>query len=226
MGYYTLASLGIQNSGGAVTTEILYSALLVVCAFWLGACPFSVWVGRWRLGKDIRGYGDGNPGATNVFRAGDTRSGLIALALDIAKGVPFVFIAHSLFGLPEMMVMTVGLCAILGHAFSPLLRLRGGKALAVTFGVLLALPQHEMLIAFLAFMVLGFLFIEIDAWTAMLGPAGSLAYLATTGTSQAQALFMLCVLIILAIKHFDSLKTVPRFKVKPLTWLQSGRRGT
>ncbi len=35
-------------------------------AFSLGACPFAVWIGQWLLGKDIRGYGDGNPGAARL----------------------------------------------------------------------------------------------------------------------------------------------------------------
>ena len=206
-------------------TEVLNVTLLVVAAFGLGACPFSVWVGRWFLGKDIRDYGDGNPGAANVFRAGDVKSGLIALILDIAKGFPFVFMAHSLFRFPETVAMMVGLGAILGHAFSPLLRLRGGKAIAVTFGVLLALPQHELLITFAAFTFLGFLLIENDAWTVMLGPAGTLAYLVTTRGISWESLFMLCVFVILAVKHFDELKTVPRVRGRLIHWFQSRRPG-
>ena len=142
---------------------ISYSTLLAVSAFWLGACPFSVWIGRWFLGKDIRDYGDGNPGAANVFRAGGSKAGYLAAFLDVVKGAPFVVLAYLFFDLPDLVVMVVALSAILGHAFSPFLGWRGGKAVAVTFGVLLALPQHEILIAFVAFLVLGFLFIEIDA---------------------------------------------------------------
>ena len=160
--------------------QIMPTIALAVFAFGLGACPLSVWIGRWFLGRDIREYGDGNPGAANVFRAGGHKLGYLAVILDVAKGIPFVFLAHSYFELPSLAVVAVALSAILGHAFSPLLRWRGGKAIAVTFGVLLALPQHEMLIAFTAFMVLGFLFIEIDAWTVMFGAAGSLAYLASS----------------------------------------------
>ena len=206
--------------------EVFYPTLLVVSAFWLGACPFSVWIGQWLLGKDIREYGDGNPGAASVFRAGGHKSGFLALILDIAKGVPFVALANSFFGFPEVVVMAVALSAILGHAFSPLLRLRGGKSIAVTFGVLLALPQHEMLIAFAVFMLLGFLFIEIDAWTAMFGATGSLVYLATTGASPLQPLFMLCVLVVFGVKHFDELRTIPRPKGRLINWLQSRRRET
>jgi glycerol-3-phosphate acyltransferase PlsY len=204
--------------------EIAYSTVLAVSAFCLGACPFSVWIGHWLLGKDIRAFGDTNPGAFNVFRAGGPKSFYLALLLDIAKGVPFVFLAHSYFGLPEAAAMTVGLSAILGSAFSPVLRLKGGKSLAVTGGVLIALPQHEVLIAVLVFMFLVFLFVETDAWIVMLGLAGSLIYLLVTKGSSWEPLFMLCVLAILAAKHYKDLQTVPRFKVRPVAWLRTRRR--
>jgi len=206
--------------------EVFYPTLLALSAFWLGACPFSVWIGRWVLGKDIRDYGDGNPGAANVFRAGGRKSGYLAAILDTAKGAPFVALAHSVFAFPTIIVMAVALSAILGHAFSPMLRLRGGKSVAVTFGALFALPQHEILITFALFTFLGFLFIEIDAWTVMLGAIGSLGYLAITRGNSWELLFMLCVLGILAVKHFDDLQTIPRARGRLIGWLQSRRRKT
>jgi len=203
--------------------EIFYFALLVVLAFWLGACPFSVWVGKWLLGKDIRDYGDGNPGAFNVLRAGGRKAFALALFLDIGKGVPFVALAYYYFGLPEVMVMAVGLSAILGHAFTPLLRFNGGKALAVTGGVLLALPQHEMFIAVVIFMLLGFLLISVDAWRVMFGMTATLIYLVVAKGVSLEPLFMLCVIAILVVKHFDDLKTRPRFKGKLISWFQARR---
>ena len=204
--------------------ETFQPALLAVLAFWLGACPFSLWIGQRLLGKDIRDYGDGNPGAANVFRAGGRKSGFLAVVMDVGKGAPLVVLAHSFFGFPEVVLIAVGLSATLGHAFSPLLRLRGGKSVAVTFGVLLALPQHEILITFAVFMFLGFLFIEVDAWTVMFGPVGSLAYLVSSKGSSWQSLFMLCVLIVLAVKHFDELKTLPRFELRLVSWFRSRSR--
>jgi glycerol-3-phosphate acyltransferase PlsY len=197
----------------------LVALLLVISAFWLGACPFSVWIGRWLLGKDIRVYGDGNPGAANVFRAGGRKAFALAVILDIAKGMPFVILAYSFFKLPDPVVLAIGICPILGHAFSPLLRLRGGKAIGVTMGVLIALPQHYLLITFLIFMLLGYLFIEIDAWVVILGATGSLVYAAVAKGSSWEALFMLCVLAILVTKHFADLKAIPRFKGKLIRWL-------
>jgi glycerol-3-phosphate acyltransferase PlsY len=202
----------------------LVALLLAISAFWLGACPFSVWIGRWLLGKEIRDYGDTNPGAANVLRAGGRKAFVLAVVLDVAKGVPFVILAHSFFGLPEPMVLAIGLCPILGHAFSPMLRLRGGKAIAVTIGVLIALPQTHMLITFLAFMLLGYLFIEIDAWVVILGATGSLVYLLIAKGGSWETLFMLCVLAILVTKHFADLKTFPRFKGKLIRWLLPAKR--
>jgi len=206
--------------------EVFYSVVLALSAFWLSACPFSFWIGRLVLGKDIREYGDGNPGAFNVFRAGGRVSGCLAVILDVAKAVPFVILTYSYFKLSEPVILLVALCAIMGHAFSPLLGFRGGKSVSVTFGVLAALPSPEILVTLVIFILLGFFFLENDAWIVMLGPAGSLSYLVVTGASHWESLFMLCVLTVLGIKHFDELQTVPKLKVRVIGWIQSGRRET
>ncbi len=200
--------------------------LLALGAFSLGACPFSVWIGRWRLGKDIRDYGDGNPGSANVFRSGGRKLGSLALGLDILKGVPFVALAHWFFSLSEPAVMAVAVSAILGHAFSPLLRFRGGKAIAITFGVMLALPQYEILATFTVLMVLAFLFVRTDAWAVILTAAGSLACLAIMGARPWESLFMLCVLAILALKHYRELQTIPSLNGRLIGWLQIKGRET
>jgi glycerol-3-phosphate acyltransferase PlsY len=201
--------------------EILLTALLSAAAFGLAAVPFSLFIGRWLLGKDIRDYGDGNPGAANVFRAGGHKAGYLAVFCDVGKGVPFVFLAGTSFGLPALSVVAVGLGAVLGHAFSPFLRWRGGKAVAVTFGVLLALPAHEVPLAFIACAIVGALFIEADAWAVVFAAAGSLAYLAFTGAEAWEILLMLSLLAVLAVKHRDDLRTVPGFRGRLVRWLQS-----
>jgi len=206
--------------------EAIKTSLLAVAAFGLGSIPFSIVVGRWFLGKDPRDYGDGNPGAANIFRAGGGKIGYLAVFLDVAKGVPFVSLAHSVFGLPDIAVVIVGMSAISGHAFSPFLRWHGGKAVAVAFGVLLALPQHEVLLAFIVCIVLGALLIEVDAWTVIFGAAGSMAYLAVNRGSSWETLLMLCILAVFAVKHFNDLHTFPGFRGRLVRWLQSVIRGT
>lgn len=207
--------------------EVFYSIFLILAAFLLGACPFSVWIGRLFLKKDITKYGDGNPGSVNVFHAGgNIKIGLLAVLLDIVKGIPFVYISYAVFDLPMGVVVAVGFSAILGHAFSPLLRFRGGKSVAVTFGVIIALPQLDTLFVFTLLTVLGFLFIEQHSWVVMPGPAVTLTYLLITRGISWESLFMLCVLVLFIIKQYDRLWTIPRFRVKPIGWLQSRSRET
>lgn len=204
--------------------QIFYFALLVVLAFWLGACPFSLWIGKAFLHKDIKNYGDGNPGAYNVMRAGGRWLFALALVADIGKGVPFVALANYHFGLPEAMVMTVGLSAILGHAFTPLLKFNGGKALAVTAGVLLAMPQHEMFIAVVILMLLAYLLIDVDAWRVTLAMTATLIYLLITKGLSLEPVFIVCIIAILAFKHFHDLRTTrPKFRGKLITWLHDRR---
>jgi acyl phosphate:glycerol-3-phosphate acyltransferase len=104
-------------------------------AFLSGALPFSVWIGRLALGRDIRRYGDHNPGMTNVFRAGGKGWGVVAMLLDGFKGAIPVGLAYWLFRLSGWGMAAIAAAPILGHAFSPFLKFRGGKAVAVTFGV-------------------------------------------------------------------------------------------
>ena len=198
---------------------MIYTVLLALGAFLLGACPFSVILGRIFLKKDIRKYGDGNPGAANVFRAGGHKLGYLAVILDLAKGVPFVLLAHTLVGLAGLALVPIAICAILGHAFSPFLQWKGGKAIAITFGVLLALPQHEALIAFIVLVIIGALMLDNDSWGMMLGAIGTLAFLVLSEASTWELVIMLGVLVIFTVKHFQDLRSLPGFKGRLVRWI-------
>jgi glycerol-3-phosphate acyltransferase PlsY len=130
-----------------------------LAGFLLGSIPFSVLLGQLALGRDVRGYGpDGNPGAANAWRAGGLRLGLPVLALDFLKGALPVALARFQSGVDGWALLPVALAPILGHAFSPFLRLQGGKALAVTFGVWTGLRPGEGPLALGALLAL-FLFL-------------------------------------------------------------------
>jgi glycerol-3-phosphate acyltransferase PlsY len=112
--------------------------------FFCGSLMFSYWLGKLALGRDIRTIGDGNPGTTNVFRAGGKWVGILAFALDALKGAIPVSIAKYLVGIDGVGLVIVSLAPILGHAFSPFLRFQGGKAAAVSLGVWMALTLWEI----------------------------------------------------------------------------------
>lgn len=207
--------------GEIIEMEMLFSLILAVVAFFLGACPFSVWIGRKALGKDITKYGDGNPGAANVFRAGTVTLGITALILDIAKGIPFIWLAYYAFDLPFANLLFIGISAILGHAFSPFLKFKGGKAIAVTFGVLIALPQTELLFIFALFTLFGFLFIEQNSWMIMMGPTGSSLFLLIYSGFSIELFFILCILVLFIYKQHKELTTAPVFGINILKWMHS-----
>lgn len=109
--------------------------LSTLAGFLLGSIPFSVVVGRLAGGGDVRRFGDGNPGAANVLRAAGWGWAILALLLDGFKGAIPVGIAWYTLKISGLSIVPVALAPVLGHAFSPWLHWRGGKAVTVTFGI-------------------------------------------------------------------------------------------
>lgn len=204
--------------------HLITLSLLSIGAFFLGACPFALWIGRRFLKKDIRKYGDANPGSWNVLRAGGRKTFALALLLDAGKGVPFVLIGDLVFelSLPELLI--IGFCAILGHAFSFFLHFHGGKAVAVTYGMLLALPQREMVVILAICMVIYVLLIESHAWVVILGAASTLLILVLRHTGTAEILFLIALSALLVFRYFPELKTMPGYKGVLVNLFQAGRR--
>ena len=106
-----------------------------VGAFFVGSVPFGYIVAKSK-GIDIRKFGSGNIGATNVKRALGEKLGLLVLVLDTLKGFLSAFLATSILGSQELGFL-VGLTAVLGHCFSPFLQFRGGKGISTGLGALL-----------------------------------------------------------------------------------------
>ncbi len=113
-----------------------YFATALAGGYLLGSIPFGVALTRLAGLGDIRGIGSGNIGATNVLRTGHKGLAALTLVLDGGKGAAAVLIGWS-FG-PDMAV-TAAAAAVIGHLFPVWLRFRGGKGVATTLGVLIAI---------------------------------------------------------------------------------------
>jgi acyl phosphate:glycerol-3-phosphate acyltransferase len=127
-----------------------------VIGFLLGGLPSGLWIGRAR-GVDLRTAGSRNIGATNAYRVLGARWGILVFALDAAKG--FLAAATPALlaratgiaaGTDALLAATIagGLAAIVGHVFSPWLRFRGGRGVATSLGVFLAIGPVPILLAF------------------------------------------------------------------------------
>ncbi len=124
-------------------------ALAFFIGFLCGSVPFGYLAGAVNR-IDIRRYGSGNIGFTNVQRVLGLKWAAPVLLLDIAKGVLPVIFARSLNLLPVI----VGTGAVLGHIFSPWLKFNGGKGVATTIGVAAVLCPRSLLWSLLLFFII------------------------------------------------------------------------
>ncbi len=122
--------------------EAIACIVAVAAAYVAGATPFGYFAGKMR-GIDIRQHGSGNIGATNVFRVLGKRTGIPVFILDMLKGYLPVVITRTVAGNqgiePEWPSIAAAIGSVLGHNFTFWLQFKGGKGIATSAGVLLAL---------------------------------------------------------------------------------------
>lgn len=119
--------------------------LAIIFAYLLGSIPVGYILGRVAKGIDVRRFGSGNFGTTNVFRVVGPLPGLIVLVLDILKGlIPVTvfgdFLLHNFPGFDPIFVrLILAVAAVCGHNWTIFLKFRGGKGIATTTGALVGL---------------------------------------------------------------------------------------
>lgn len=123
--------------------------LALLIAYLLGAVPMTLLVARLGAGLDLRQFGSGNLGATNLYRALGWRFAIPAGLFDVAKGAAPTLLLPPRIGPEPWIPLAVGAAAILGHVFSIFVRFRGGKGVATAAGVVLALAPVPLLVSFL-----------------------------------------------------------------------------
>jgi acyl phosphate:glycerol-3-phosphate acyltransferase len=119
--------------------------LLIVLAYLIGSIPTSVWVSQYFFKIDIRDYGSGNAGATNVYRVLGPKWGTIVMVGDMIKGIIAVKLALLLPAYADNEINLqnlqtgLGLAAVIGHIFPIWADFRGGKGVATLFGLVLGI---------------------------------------------------------------------------------------
>jgi glycerol-3-phosphate acyltransferase PlsY len=133
--------------------ELFGFALTAIVSYLLGSIPTGYLVAKAR-GIDIRSVGSGNIGATNVFRILGKPAGITVLLIDALKGfVACRFVAFGPSAPSEAHQMVAGLFAILGHNYTCWLHFKGGKGIATSAGVLLALAPTACAVAVTTFLI-------------------------------------------------------------------------
>ena len=111
--------------------------VVFVLSYILGSIPFSLIITKIK-GINLREAGSGNIGATNVARTGNKFLAVLTLLLDSFKGFIAIYIAQQFFD-NDLWIYASAILAVLGHMFPIWLRFNGGKGVATTLGILIAL---------------------------------------------------------------------------------------
>ncbi|MFW6150106.1 MAG: glycerol-3-phosphate 1-O-acyltransferase PlsY [Chloroflexota bacterium] len=142
-------------------------AAVVVIAYLLGSIPFGLIIGKLRSGIDVREYGSGKTGATNVMRSVGRRFGVLTIVLDVAKAAGAVLLAKAIVGdggtmgglvtPPQLAQVLAGFAVIGGHNWPVFAGFRGGRGVTVAFGTLFAIypPAGVLGVEVLAISALG-----------------------------------------------------------------------
>jgi len=113
--------------------------LMLVGAYLVGSVPTAYIVGRWGRGIDVRQYGSGNVGASNLLRSSGKWLATVVTIVDIGKGILMVWAAQAA-GLDINQQVAIGLATIIGHNWPVFLRFNGGRGVLTTAGVAFFLP--------------------------------------------------------------------------------------
>ena len=134
---------------------------VVVLSYLIGSFPTSIIVSKYLKGIDIRDFGSGNPGGTNVWRTLGWKAGISVMLLDVAKGwVAAYYIAQFGYenGLISHLIVQIlaGISSILGHVYPIFSKFKGGKGVGTAAGMLIAIYPLALLFCFSVFLLVAF----------------------------------------------------------------------
>lgn len=194
-----------------------------------GSLPWGLWLGRAMRGVDVRTLGSRNLGATNVYRSLGPAVGIPVLLLDVAKGalptwlVPGMSLAAAFPGGPEWCRLSTAAAAVLGHMFTVFAGFRGGKGVATTVGVLLALSP----VAFAAFVLVFVATVALTRYISLGSMLGSAAFAIALGLTQASGwkspTFVFGALLAAAVvlRHKDNMARLARGEERRFSFKRS-----
>ena len=155
---------------------LLEFGIVIAVSYLVGSIPSGYLAGRLLKGIDVRDFGSGATGATNVMRSLGKWAFMAVLLADALKGYVPVLVTWFVFESDDLQVAS-GLAAVLGHDFPVFIGFRGGRGVATSFGVFaaLALQVGFGLVAVALFIVLAFRYMSLMSIVTV--PLGALAFL-------------------------------------------------
>ena len=196
-------------------------AVGITIAYFCGAIPFGIVVTRIVKGVDVRSFGSGSSGFTNVYRVAGICPGIIVAFLDIAKGFVAVMLVASCFHHPDVGIsithfqIICGCAAVLGHIFTIFARFKGGKGVLTSLGVCVGLFPFETGIAVAVFVIVFALSRYISAGSLVAAASLPLIFIGENLIFQKEVdntlLVLACVLaVVIFYAHRENIKRLIR----------------
>jgi acyl phosphate:glycerol-3-phosphate acyltransferase len=182
--------------------------LLAAASYLAGSIPTGYLLARWSGTRDVRQFGSGSTGATNVLRVKGWKVAIPVVVVDLLKGFLPVFLATKWFGDPVFSAIC-GLLAVVGHCFPFWIGFRGGKGVATSLGAFAA-------IAWIPCLASGGLFLIVVGLTrlvslgSILGALAFPALVLALGGSPAVAAVALAVAALVIARHIGNIRRLVR----------------
>jgi len=136
---------------------VLKLAAVIILGYLIGAIPFGVIAGKLARGIDVRNYGSGSMGTTNVLRTAGKGAAISVLLADMVKGIAAVAVAWAIFASsPSVLawgLVAAGAAAVIGHNWPVYIGFRGGRGVTTTFGAFLLMCWPVALICLAIFII-------------------------------------------------------------------------
>ena len=200
-------------------TDFVIVALFALAAYLVGGIPFALIAGR-RAGIDIREHGNGNVGTVNAFRSLGWRAGLLVLLFDGLKGTVAI-VAGMALSLPDWGLFAGALAVTVGHNWSPYIGFKGGKGVAVVFGISIGmLPVLSWLAA--PFVIVTFALTKSWVWSFGAGIIALNLIIWLAGTPGNVVAMCVALSVLVVATHFGREAGEIRKAVKARNWKKVG----
>ncbi|MBI4596155.1 MAG: glycerol-3-phosphate 1-O-acyltransferase PlsY [Candidatus Tectomicrobia bacterium] len=179
--------------------------IAIIIGYLLGSIPTGIIVTKWMRGVDIRNFGSGSTGATNVLRTTGKKAAALVFSVDIIKGVLSIWIARDYLSVSPWWTGLAGLLAVIGHNFPIFSQFRGGKGVATALGIFTALFPISTLIGLIIWIICIAIWRYVSLGSII--SAALIPALSLISTKPGPYLLFTCLISLLIIyRHKDNIK--------------------
>ena len=188
----------------------------IILTYLIGSIPSGVIYSQMRHQRDVRHYGSGGTGATNIGRNFGFRAAVIVAFCDALKGFIPVLLALHFFNEPAIIIATM-LAAVIGHAYPIFANFKGGKIVATSMGAFLAYDYKIAILVILAFFIILYL-TSIVSLSSMLSYTLIACYYVMTSPILVVRIGFILLWLFVLYRHKDNIQRLRQGQERHIRW--------